>query len=316
MATQLDKPVCLLTFDTELLWGIRFMGWSDDDLQAARRVRDHVFADLLKILDDLSIKATFAIVGHLLVRPGERPKLPPTANAPAVDRWYSSIHTDFERAPEGFYWPELPQLLRQARTQHEIGLHTFSHWHFESEETDSTIAEFEIETNRRCLREANLSPSDSLIFPRNHPGQLDTLRALGVNCYRGLDQNWYSRLPAQMTGPGHLADCLGRMAPPVYPAVETEARPMNIPGSYLFWGTEGVRRRIPMSCRVAQARKGLRQAVRRNAIFHLWMHPINLAHHPELMLPALRETLETAAQLRDRGDLRIVTMSEAVDLLT
>lgn len=307
---RIAEPTFLITFDTELLWGIRFMGWSPEDEAAALRTRDTVMPAILQTLDEFAIPATFAIVGHLLVAPEEAayPDLP--ADATDARTWYEAIAGDTARFADGFHWPNLPDLLATAQTRHEIALHSFSHWHFESLATTRDIARFEITANRAALERAGLAASGSLVFPRNAPGQLAALSQVGVGAYRALDPNWYGGLSGQLSKLGHVADCLLSWPPPVTTNLAMEDGVLVIPGSYLLWSTEGFRRRIPQSCRVRQVRKGLQLAQRQTALFHLWMHPINLAHHPDLMLPTLRTCLEAAATLRDSGQLRVMTMSE------
>ncbi len=307
---RLTEPTFLVTFDTELLWGIRFMGWTPDDEAAALRTRETVMPAILQMLDEFEIPATFAIVGHLLTAPGEVYYPVPPGNTTDATAWYAGIEDDVTKFRDGFQWPELPDLLTRARMHHEIALHSFSHRHFESPDTTEEIARFEIVANREALDQAGMAASDSLVFPRNAPGQLTALSQVGVRAYRALDPNWYGRLSGQLSKVGHVADCLLSWPPPVSTHLGREEGLIVIPGSYLLWSTEGFRRRIPQSCRIRQVRKGLELARRKRALFHLWMHPINLAHHPDLMLPTLRECLAAAASLRDAGQLQIMTMAE------
>lgn len=270
---------------------------------------------ILCLLDELEIRATFAVVGHLLAKPGEapRPQFLDTQSDWGVEEWYDSIEEQYNICPECLFWPDLPDLFGQASVSHEIALHTFSHRYIDAPHTSEQLVRFEVEANREILREAGLTPSNSIVFPGNRPGHLGTLASLGIRCYRGLDANWFSPLPKWVSGLGHVADCALALSPPVYKRPQLTRGIANIPGSYLFWGTAGFRRYIPISCRLRQIRKGLQKAVRDRAIFHLWMHPINLADHPELMLNALHRALRDVSELRDQSGLQVVTMSNMTE---
>jgi hypothetical protein len=306
VAVEIDQPTFVLTFDTELLWGIRFMGWSSEDEEAALRTRREVMPRLLSMLDDFDMRSTFAITGHLLVEYGDV-DYPEVSHPPAAE-WYDDVERASRDAPDGFFWPELPAMFSGCSTEHEIGLHSFSHWHFEAPETTDTIAAYEIEMNTRALKDAGLSPSTSLVFPRNNPGHTRAVSEAGVTAFRGPDPNWYGSLGGRLSRLGHVADCLLQMCPPVSRTLEHEQGMLDITGSYLLWGTEGFRNRIPQQCRLNQIRKGLRRCIEQRALFHLWMHPINLAHHPDAMLETLRRSLEAVAKCRQDDSLKVCTM--------
>jgi peptidoglycan/xylan/chitin deacetylase (PgdA/CDA1 family) len=305
----ISEPTFLLTFDTELLWGVRFMGWSEEDERAAVRTREEVMPAVIEMLDELEIAATFAIVGHLLVQPGELAYPQVNEGTGIAADWYRGAATASQNCPTGFYWPELPAILDGSVIEHEIALHTFTHWHFESPETTEEIAVYEVEMNRRALTEVGLRPSSSMVFPRNNTGCLAALRRAGISAFRGLDPNWYGRLRGGLSSVGHLLDCLLMLPPPVVTELQTYRDVLDVKGSYLLWSSNGFRRWIPQYCRLQEVRKGLNRCLEAPAMFHLWMHPINLAYHPSAMLRTLRSSLEEVARLRQRGALRVVTMS-------
>jgi hypothetical protein len=89
---------------------------------------------------------------------------------------------------------------------------------------------------------------------------------------------------------------------------------VELPGSMVFFPAHGLRRLIPVSWRTRRALKGLRAAVQRHRIFHLWTHPTNLADAMEPMLDGLQAILEQAARLRERGLLRVMPMNEVAAL--
>jgi hypothetical protein len=47
----------------------------------------------------------------------------------------------------------------------------------------------------------------------------------------------------------------------------------------------------------------------------LWTHPHNFSTHAEVLLPAWETICRTAAELRDAGRLRVLTMEQLADSL-
>jgi len=89
---------------------------------------------------------------------------------------------------------------------------------------------------------------------------------------------------------------------------------LNIPGSMIFFPMQGIRRYIPMSLRVKRACKGLDEATEEKRIFHLWLHPTNMAFESDQMFGGLRAIIQYAAKLREAGVLEILSMSEITEL--
>jgi hypothetical protein len=57
-----------------------------------------------------------------------------------------------------------------------------------------------------------------------------------------------------------------------------------------------------------RAVRGIDRAAERRRISHFWIHPINLAAAPSVMLPAMDQILTHAARLRDAGRIDILPM--------
>ena len=66
---------------------------------------------------------------------------------------------------------------------------------------------------------------------------------------------------------------------------------------------------VGLSRRVLQAKKGIMEAVRKKALFHLWFHPFNLATSP-LLLEGLDEVLGFVASQVKAGNIDSLTMGE------
>ena len=86
-----------------------------------------------------------------------------------------------------------------------------------------------------------------------------------------------------------------------------------IPGSMVYFPMHGLRRYIPVSVRTRRAIKGLDAAARQKLIFHLWLHPTNLAEEMERMLAGLRGIIDYASCLRAKGQLDILPMESLAE---
>jgi hypothetical protein len=144
------------------------------------------------------------------------------------------------------------------------------------------------------------------------------LREYGFTCFRGPEPAWYQRrrMPAPARRLGHLADVLTAHRPPAVLPRETLDGLWNIPASMLLFPMHGGRRHIPASVRVRRGLRGLDRAARERRVFHLWLHPTNLADQPERMFAAMRGILERVAELRSAGSIEVRTMGSLVDRST
>jgi hypothetical protein len=153
----------------------------------------------------------------------------------------------------------------------------------------------------------------SFAFPRNRVGHFGVLARHGFVCYRGPEPQWYSRarqVPRAVARAAHLWDFVRAATPPAVWPVRESCGVIDVPGSMVFLPRHGVRRLVPMGRRVRRAARGLEQAARTGLLFHLWMHPTNLADDSDAMLAGLERTFAHAANLRAHGHLRFATVGE------
>jgi peptidoglycan/xylan/chitin deacetylase (PgdA/CDA1 family) len=315
----MGKATFLVTFDTELLWDLRGQAWSEDDVRAVRYTREEGLPNLLRILDELGIPATFALVAHLLFQPGEvevpRPLLESEALQSAAGRgWYASLAGDFEDQREGLYWPALAELLGGASQPHELASHTLTHPVFDEEALSPEAARFEVESSVQGLAQVFGKRPTAFVFPRNRAGYVAELRNAGIKVFRGLDQTWWHRIGGPAGKGAHLMDRLLAVRPPVYSgSLRTEEGLLNVPGSMLFLARAGIRRYIPLRCRYTQAAKGIAAAVERGGVFHLWLHPIDLGYDRGPLLTTLHQVLKLMASVVGDGRGRFATMTGVLD---
>jgi hypothetical protein len=192
----------------------------------------------------------------------------------------------------------------------EIGCHSFSHPIFAEPGCSRQTAETELAECLRLAREFGVEMR-SFAFPRNRVGHLDVLREQGFSCYRGPEPTWYEsdRGPKALRRFGHLVDVLTARRPPVVLPEEGLPGLWNLPGSMIYFPMHGLRRHVPLSVRVARARKGLDAAAESRLVFHLWFHPTNLADEIDKMFSGLRQIFEHASWLRQQERLSILPMA-------
>ena len=304
-----DRGVFVLSLDFELVWGSRDL--ADDPsalVRASHRTRAEVFQQLLTLLTDHDIVATWATVGHLFRdRCGRAPDPPPDHDW-WPRPWFWGVPEGTEAEHPAWCGRSLVEALRDAGQ--EVGSHSYSHVIFGDPGCSRQTAEAELV---RVVAEAEALglALRSFVFPRNIPGHVDLLARHGFTCWRPQEPTWYHRhpVPRPLQRLAHLAEvATARRPPTVMPSRDAHGL-WCIPASGTFLPLEGVRRVIPVRQRVRRCIRGIDEAVRNGQISHLYLHPVNGAANPRVYLDALAQVFSHAARLRDQGKLDILPMA-------
>ncbi|OGX02026.1 MAG: hypothetical protein A3K11_10200 [Nitrospirae bacterium RIFCSPLOWO2_12_FULL_63_8] len=305
-----------MTVDVELIWGSFYKADRAFYVDLALRARE-ALPPLFELIARHRIRATWAVVGHLFLErcvavDGSRhATMPRPAHAWFRDDWYSADPATDERSDPAWYGRSLIERLLAIAPSQEIASHSFSHAIIGEARTSALLADAELAACVALARDLGLTLR-SFVFPGNHVGHLERLPAHGFRVFRGRDPVWFNRLSSPWSKVGHFLDDVLAMAPPTVRPVEVCPGLWNLPGSMLYRSMEGPRRAIPLRSRVVKARRGIDRAIRRGEVFHLWFHDVDLVERGDRMLAGLDEILGAAAAARDRGDLRVVPMGEAV----
>ena len=307
-----------LSLDLELIWGTQDLFGPEVFGAACARERGLV-GRLLETLETHGIPATWCVVGHLLLDrcDGGAPKHPeivrPT-HAWVRGDWFQHDPGGTEESAPLFLGRTLVERILSSRVPQEIGSHSFSHVIFGDRGCSRETAESEIAACGTLARKMGIELK-SFAFPRNRVGHLDVLKQCGFICFRGPGSHWYEQddSPGVLGRLNHLLDVARATTPLTVLPERTPEGLWNIPGSMIYFPMHGLRRHVPMSRRVLRARKGLADAVRRSRIFHLWFHPTNLADETEAMFGGLEAILSEVVRLREKGSLRVLTMSAIAD---
>jgi hypothetical protein len=310
----------VFSLDAELAWGTFDIGGHrylrDDYLRTRGEARR-----LLALQDRYNIPSTWAFVGHLMIDSCER--CDGTTHADVLRPRYDWYPRDWHHLDPGtnvkqdplWYGTDMLEWVMKTQVRHDIGSHTFTHIIVGDPACTREIA---LSQFRKCVEvHARYGLKlDSVVFPRNKVAHLDVLRELGIVSYRGPEQSWYQKLSGAAYRAGHLIDNTLAVEPPTYPLEGLADRGLvNVPGSMFLLPTNGIRKMVPSRSRRRQALRGLRRAAERGEIFHLWLHPVNLACSP-IMPQILEEVFQEVDELRRQGRMIVRTMADmARDIL-
>jgi hypothetical protein len=238
----MEKGAFCISIDTELLWG-RVKN-PTPFLDDAKKIRP-VVKKLLTLFEKYQIPATWAIVGEIF-NPGD-------------SIWHGQ---------------DIIKMIKACPNQ-EIACHSYSHEIFDENIISQSVAETEI---KKCLKVARPLQLRSFVFPKNIVGYLEILKKHGFTSYRGSEQSWFSKIP-KLQKLFQILDFTLLFTPPVSSPSKDHSGLVNIPGSMYYVSARGLRKYIPPKFRLIKVKRGLKKAVKKKKIFHLWFHPIDFTQN-------------------------------------
>jgi len=296
----------VISIDAELGWGHH-----DRPDPPAERVENarRGWVQLLHLLDEYEIPATWAVVGHLFLDDcdGEH------VDHPSPEGWFDRERGEWRLRPELRFGYGLVDAVRSSSVDHEIGSHSFSHVELGNASRD--LARAELAESVDAASDASVE-LESFVYPRHQIGHLDLLSEHGFTCYRGLCPDRASSHPLGLPTRKVARTFLPNLLPPLVEPETDECGLVNIPASLYLFGAEGAFRTVvetlwrdPMA---VMARKGIDAAARRDGeVFHLWLHPNDItgvgdAHRVEAILRYL-------ARRREESPLSVETMGSVAE---
>lgn len=297
-------PTFIISLDTELIWG--YVRYPQDPVvrllsQDESKGRKSVDI-LLQLFDKYRIPATWATVGHLFLDHCSNDSGMLHGDMPRFkDNWYASDPgTNILKDPL-YYGKDFLERILSSNVTHEIGYHTFSH--VPLSECNIDVARAEIAKSIEIGKEWGIT-FKSFVYPEHKVGHLDVLRDFGFKVYRGscigdkpYNQNVLAKAPAF---------ALSRIiAPPTYPIFRDGI--WEIPASIYFY--DPIFPSLLQKTLIFRAKMGLRNAMKQNKIFHIYLHPENILLQPSLA-NKLNDFLAYVAKCRDSGNLNIKTMGD------
>ncbi len=306
MSMALERGAFTLSLDFELIWGTQDLFGPEAFRKACLFERQRIIDDLLSLLDEFEIPATWCIVGHLFLDAcdGKHTELKRPAHGWLRQDWFHNDPGGRENDQSVFLGKSLIEKILACSTRQEIGFHSFSHVVWGDSGCSREVAESEMHA---CVQAAAWTGSRpvSFVFPRNRVGHLDVLAQNGIRAFRGPGPRWYEQdeNPGALGRLAHLLEvAAGTPGPTVLPVATAEGL-VNLAGSMIYLPAHGIRGLIPVERRVRRAVKGLKRASEQRRVFHLWFHPTNLADCYQPMIAGLRRILDKVRSLRDAGRL-------------
>jgi peptidoglycan/xylan/chitin deacetylase (PgdA/CDA1 family) len=317
----MGKPgVLVVSLDFELFWGIRDFARLAQHRECLLRVRE-IVPRILDSFRQYGIHATWATVGMLFCSsPSELhrhlPDCLPRYADPSQSPYGDLARIGRNESEDPFHLaPSLIETIRSTPNQ-EIGSHTFSHYYCLEDGQDREAFRGDLEASLGVARARGVTLR-SLVFPRNqvNPEYLDLCREMGIIAYRGTESSWLYRprpfkCRARIRRLVRLLDCYANVSGDHgYPIPATSEQPVNIPSSRLL------RRYVPAlkwlePLRLRRIRRSMTNAARNGRLFHLWMHPEELAAYPQSNLDFLDKLLRHFAELRTRYGMESLSMAE------
>ncbi len=290
----MEFPVLVISIDTELLWGVAnvpahpaFKLMRDNP----SKTRDAIY-DLLSLFEQHHVPATWAVVGHLFLD--------------ACDGLHHDLYDEQQswqsydpgtdiRSDPLYYGGDLIEAIMGNKVEHEIGYHSFSHARFTA--CSEAVAEAEIVGGIKLAKEFGIRLR-SFVFPENEIKYLNILKKYdfaifrGRNCRRNVEQDFLVR------------------------GLNAAIDKISLSSSVPLWGEglwetnanlsfDGLRAQFALNFRVVS---GLERAIMSRNVYHLSFHPYDVLLRPAL-LKCLDKFLTRATAKRDRGVLKIMTMS-------
>lgn len=291
----------ILSLDCEGKWGMAdrltprlHAALSDERLRTA-------YDDLVAMLDELDVPATFAFVGTFSAGPDRlrvlRAALEELAG-PFPDYLGPALADLARPRAEGWSGEWALDAVAGAWTRHEIGLHGATHVPWDHPAMTVELARREL----GVVFDAGLPiarAATTYVYPRNAVAHREVLDEFGIAGARGARRR-RSR-PASLLTEFDLT-----VGPDPDPPA---AVPVEIPAGYFVNWLAGARRVVPPAVSVRRVRAMLERAADSGGLVHLWTHPENIATAPST-LGLLRRMLAEVVRLRDAGRCEVLTQEQ------
>lgn len=314
----------VISLDFELHWGMRDhvsrQSPAFADLVASRQV----VADLAALFARRGIRASWATVGFLFASSqaelaGHLPEVRPAYRRRELDPYVEAVGAvgaDEAADPEHLAG-SLVRLVATTPGQ-EVASHTFSHYYCLEDGQDEGDLRADLAAAQAIASLHGLELT-SLVLPRNqwNPRYAAAVRESGFTCFRGPQPSWGHRASqnddqGSVTRALRLADTYGGLAPPpttAWASVRGPAGLADVPAS-AFLRPYSPRRRHLEPLKHRRLVSGMRDAARRQRIFHLWWHPHNFARHPRESFDFLERLLDEFDCLAAQEGMRSMSMRD------
>lgn len=304
MDMNFDKPIFLISLDTELLWGFAAYDYHEGMryLQKDPLKGRGCINSLLNILEKNNVVATWAVVGHLFLNTcnSNNRKIHENVLSFRQRNRYLDIN-DIEHDPL-YFGSDIVENILSNKIDHEIGSHSFTHTFFS--QCSAEVAEIEVMESLKVAKKYGIALK-SFVYPENKIGHQNILKKHGFHIYRGENLARYKvNQPFATRKINGFVDKI--VAPP------SEIRHVDgiweVSSSMFFCDPQFKSSIVP------RAKIGLNAAMKANKLFHIFLHPHNLLAYPSLIRD-LDVFLSYVSKKHSNEQLDIMTMSNLANSL-
>ena len=312
------SPKVIISFDCEGRWGVA--DHLTDDLRERLRNQNLVTA-YREIVDELAangLDATFAFAAAVLmsreqaIDQKEKFQSRTIGSANFADAFLQDLDND----TDGWLCPELIDIVRSTRQQHEIACHGFSHVPWESGQVADSVLDDELRFAGEVFASFDEKPV-TFIYPRNKVHAPNLLQQHGYIGYRRDDD------PSRRSSPSFRAKVVNKFADDLFRLSATKTDwtrdsstgLIEIPAGYFVPWRVGYRKSIPLWLSQRGFRQTFDRVIQTSDIFHLWIHPWNLIGAPETKT-LFFQCLETIGRAAASGTVSVVTQQQFCDEAT
>jgi len=303
----MDKPVFLISLDTEMLWGPAGGQEGLEQFNLIKRNENkmrNAISTLLDLFEKYNVSATWAVVGHLFLDHCDEETCLTKINMSKYGykkSWYRDPYSNIEKDPL-YYGKDIIEKIINNPINHELGYHSFSHVCFTN--IPREMAEGEIKESKKIEKEWNIKFT-SFVFPINEIAYVDILKDNGFKIYRGktpnLITNSHDLICKKIEG-----GISKFITPPIEPRWDNGI--WEIQSSMIFFDSQ-----IPQSL-LLRFKIGLERTIKDKKVFNIWLHPWNLFCY-ERLTDDLEKMLKYVSKRRDEGKIDVMTMNEMADFL-
>lgn len=310
----------IVSLDFELYWGLTDSAPFDKCKPYIKKGCEAI-PKLLELFIKHNIHATWGVVGMLFADSKEDlqkyvPEVRPEYVRDAVFPYDYYETADYSKDNNvAHFAPDLINLIMKTKDQ-EIGSHTFSHYYCKELGHSINTFEHDIKAARKIAKDKFGFDLTSIIFPRNYVNKeyFECLKQNGFKELRGNPEGYaYNR--------GTMLARILRMLDTYFNVLgdKTYDEKTCLQDGYvdikasIFFRKYNHKLRFFEPLKMRCIKKQMTRAAKKGRVFHLWWHPHNMGHNPEIFLNQIEELLIHFDSLKKKYGFESLSMGELAE---
>lgn len=316
----MNNGAFIISLDYELMWGC--LEWSTPDSYGKTHVAQvpEVIEKMLSLLEKYEVKATFAIVGMImLANKREAIDCLPKSLPSYVNQKCSPYTSDYIKMISAqdellYFSPQTVELLKNNSFV-EIGTHTYCHYY--CDEQGQTIEQFEADLKKAIeVAHKNDCSIKSIVFPKNQVSEeyLKVCAKNGLICYRGNAKHFFnrpkSRLEVLKNRIARLLDTYLKLSKPSsipYADIEQVHGMVNVQASRMLRPYSS-KLAFGEPLKVKRICDEITYAAQNGELYHLWWHPHNFGNNVDKNMEMFEKILQVYKKCHDQYGMQSYSM--------